>query len=121
MWSMWCVLSASPIDHIVLIDHIRKLTTFISFFHHLHLLNQAGCAAEFVYDKKYITGIDHDIPANSGVVVQVAHGAFPYPVEIEPDEVAVCIQRGLPELPPVVWLVPIKATGKRPSAVAYWP
>lgn len=48
----------------------------------LHFLNQVPCTGKFVYYKKYIAYIYHYIPANRSVVIDIAHGSFPYPVEV---------------------------------------
>src|SRR5690625_7540301 len=49
-----------------------------------------------VDDKKYVPDIDHDIPADCGVVMVVAHRPFPYAVKIDSDQIAMCINHRTP-------------------------
>src|SRR5262245_4807691 len=53
----------------------------------LHLLDEPLGPCVLVNDEQDIANIHHNIPADPGVIVDVAHGPFPNPVEIEPDEV----------------------------------
>src|SRR5687768_10596080 len=64
------------------------------WMHQFQFINEIFGAGELVHDKEHVTYIYHYIPANGGIVVDVAHGAFPGTVEVEADEVAVRIQRG---------------------------
>jgi hypothetical protein len=59
----------------------------------LHLPDQVSRPGVFIHDKQHITNVYHNIPANGGVIVDIAHRSFPNPVEIDPNKVPVSIQR----------------------------
>lgn len=70
---------------------------------------------EFIDNKQTITYIQANVSAHRGVVHQIAHGAFPNPVEIDSYQVSLGLfSTGLPELPPEVWFVAINAVRNCP-------
>ena len=74
--------------------------------------------SELVDDEKHIADVDANVAADVGVVNEVTHCAFPAAVEVEAEELAFGIQIGLPELPPVVCTLAVKATCMVPSLSA---
>ena len=65
---------------------------FLLSFHQFHFVEKVAGAAEFIYDKKDVAGIYHDIPTNGRIVIQIAHGAFPNAVKIKAYQVTICIK-----------------------------
>ena len=51
------------------------------------------CTSKFVDDKKYITYIHHDIPADGTIIEEIAHRPFPNTVKVDSDQVATRIDR----------------------------
>src|SRR5688572_24125137 len=49
---------------------------------------------KLINDKQDIADVDHDIPADRGIIIDIAHGSFPYPVEVQADQVSISIQGG---------------------------
>ena len=64
----------------------------------LHFLDQAGSTTQLFRQEEHVADVYHNVSTDGRIVVHVAHDAIPSPV-------------GLPELPPEVWLVPMKQTG----------
>ena len=51
----------------------------------LHFLDKVRSPCELIDYKEDVTDIHHDISADRRIIIQIAHSAFPNPVEIEPD------------------------------------
>ena len=64
---------------------------FKILFYDRHFINQVTAVAQLVDDEENVTDIEGDVAADLRVEDYVAHGAFPYAVEVEADQVAVSI------------------------------
>lgn len=51
--------------------------------HQRNFLNEMFGTGKFIDDKQHITDIDGDVTALVGVVLDVAHGAFPATIEVQ--------------------------------------
>ena len=65
--------------------------TFCKLFYYRHLFEQMVSISHLVDDEEHIPYVECDVPAFVRVKYDIAHGAFPNPVEIQTDKVAVCV------------------------------
>ena len=88
----------------------------VKLFFNFHLIQQISRSGIFVHDEENVADVDNDTALVIGEILDVAADSFPIAVEIDTDQPSAFIT-GLPEFPPVEWVVVLKATGIFPSEV----
>ena len=64
----------------------------VSLVNECHFVKEVGCLTNLLDGEEHISDVKADVAAEVHVEVDVAHCAFPYPVEVYSDQVAVSIQ-----------------------------
>jgi hypothetical protein len=58
----------------------------------VHFLHESGTLPYFVDHPEDVADIAGDVAANAGIEIIIAHGSFPNPVKIDPDQFAFGIE-----------------------------
>ena len=63
----------------------------MELFHKCHLINEIAGSSNLLDGEEDIAYVKRDVAAYLWVKYDIAHGSFPYTVEVQSDKVAVCI------------------------------
>ena len=75
-----------------------------------HLIDQAGALAPLIDGEEDVANVDYDRTLEVGLELDITAHSFPVSVEARPNTRPFLSKTGLPELPPVISFVEIKAT-----------